>query len=114
MPRGRPVKSQIRQNVIELLFYLKQGYGYNIAKVYNDIFPQVHQRSIYYHLRKGVATGEFIVHEIKEEKGEFSWGQKVEKTYYALGKEALIKGNKDVAKHFSQKKSFINRVFSKN
>ena len=41
MPRGRPVKSQIRQNIIEILFYLKQGYGYNIAKVYNDIFPQV-------------------------------------------------------------------------
>ena len=113
MPRGRPVKSQIRQNIIEILFYLKQGYGYNIAKVYEEIFPSVHMRSIYYHLRKGVTTGEIIVHEIKEEKGEFSWGQKVEKTYYAIGKEAQIKGNKDVAKYFTSKKSILKKIFNR-
>ncbi len=107
MPRGRPTKSQIRQNIVEILFYLKSGYGYNISKVYNEIFPPVSQRSIYYHLRKGITTGEIQIEEIKEEKGEFSWGQKVEKTYYSLGKEASIKGNKTVQKYFAKQKSLL-------
>ena len=56
MVRGRPVKSQIRQNIIEILFYLGKGYGYQISKIYNEAIPQVTQRSVYYHLRKGVHT----------------------------------------------------------
>jgi len=48
--RGRPVKSEIRQNIVEILFYLKRAYGYDIYKVYIKIFPKVTLRSIYYHL----------------------------------------------------------------
>ena len=66
MARGRPISSQIRQNIIEILFYLKKGYGYSIARIYNEIFPPVHIRSIYYHLRKGVATKEITLEEIKD------------------------------------------------
>ena len=91
--RGRPVKSLIRQNVIEILFYLGTGYGYQIAKIYNEIFPQVTQRSIYYHLHKGVLTGEVSIHKVEQEKGDFSWGQVVEKKYYLLGKNAVANGN---------------------
>ncbi|HLC81993.1 MAG TPA: hypothetical protein VJH68_05035 [Candidatus Nanoarchaeia archaeon] len=94
--RGRPVKSQIRQNVIEILFYLGTGYGYQIAKIYNEVFPKVTQRSIYYHLRKGVLTGEVNIHKIEQEKGNFSWGQVVEKKYYLLGKNAVINGDERV------------------
>src|SRR3989344_3238794 len=86
--RGRPARSIIRQNILEILFYLKKGYGYQIARIYNEIFPKVTQRSIYYHLRKGVLTQEIIVQAIKQEQGEYSWGKVVEKTYYSLGKNA--------------------------
>jgi hypothetical protein len=88
MARGRPIKSQIRQNIIEILYFMKQGYGYDIFKVYKSIFPAVTMRVIYYHLKKGTDLGEFRVHEVKREKGEYSWGSSVEKIYYALGENA--------------------------
>lgn len=94
--RGRPVKSQIRQNIVEILYYLGRGYGYQLAKIYNEIFPQVTQRSIYYHLRKGMQTKEIEIHRIEEEKGQFSWGSVVEKKYYALGDKAEPKGNEKI------------------
>ena len=100
MARGRPIKSKIRQNIVEILFYLKRSYGYSIARVYNEVFPPVHIRSIYYHLRKGIATGEIHLEEIKEEKGDFSWGTKVEKIYYSLGSEARVVGNSQLAEYF--------------
>ena len=92
MKKGRPIGSKIRQNVVEILYYLGRGYGYHIAKIYNEVFPKVTQRSVYYHLKKGVLTGEIAVHKIEEEKGEFSWGQTVEKTYYMLGGKAQPRG----------------------
>lgn len=99
MTKGRPVTSVIRQNIVEILFYLHQGYGYQIAKIYNAVFPPVTQRSIYYHLKKGQSTKEIIVHKIEQEKGDFSWGPTVEKIYYSLGELAVPKGN-DKIKQF--------------
>jgi hypothetical protein len=96
MTRGRPIKSQIRQNIIEILFYLGKGYGYEISKIYNEIFPQVTQRSIYYHLRKGTQTKEININKIKKESGDFSWGSSVEKIYYELGDNAKPKGETKV------------------
>ncbi|MBW3022873.1 hypothetical protein KY308_02120 [Candidatus Woesearchaeota archaeon] len=86
--RGRPVKSQIRQNIVEILHFLGEGYGYDIYKVYMEVFPKCTQKSIYYHLKKGLVTGEFIIKRVEKEKGDFSWGGEVEKTYYALGPKA--------------------------
>ncbi|MBS3140139.1 hypothetical protein J4479_03980 [Candidatus Woesearchaeota archaeon] len=97
--RGRPTKSIIRQNILEILFYLKKGYGYQIARIYNEVFPQVTQRSIYYHLRKGVLTQEITVQAIEQEQGEFSWGKMVEKTYYSLGEKANPERNERVEKY---------------
>lgn len=88
MGRGRPIKSQIRQNIVEILYFMKQGYGYNIFKTYKSIFPAVTMRVIYYHLKKGSDLGEFKVHGIKKEEGNYSWGKSVEKIYYALGDNA--------------------------
>lgn len=105
MPLGRPVRSQIRQNVVEILFYLGNGYGYKIAKIYNDIFPKVTQRSIYYHLRKGIQTKEIEIHKIEEENGNFSWGRLVEKKYYSLGKFALPKGEDKVKEYLKRDNS---------
>src|SRR3989344_2303241 len=102
MKRGRPVKSQIRQNIVEILYHLKKGYGYQIAKLYNEIFSPVTQRSIYYHLRKGIETKEIEVHQIQQEEGNFSWGKMVEKIYYTLGGTAEPKGEKQVQEHIQR------------
>ena len=96
MKKGRPTKSMIRQNVVEILCFLRKGYGYQIAKIYNEIFPQVTQRSIYYHLRKGIETKEIKRHKIEQEQGNFSWGSTVEKIYYTLGEEANPHGDERV------------------
>ena len=99
MVKGRPIKSQIRQNVVEILYYLGEGYGYQIAKMYNEVFPHATQRSIYYNLQKGLLTKEIEVHKIEEERGEFSWGTVVEKKYYMLGKNAEPKGEKRIKEY---------------
>lgn len=102
--RGRPVGSAIRQNIVEILFYMKEGYGYDISKAYLDIFPKVTMRVIYYHLNKGVETKEFKISKIKSEKGDYSWGPQAQKTYYKLGPAANPVGLPKVEKYFLTKK----------
>ena len=103
MPKGRPIKSEIRQNIIEILYFMKQGYGYEIYKAYIRIFPKVTMRSIYYHLKKGTALGEFKVDKVEKEKGEYSWGGEAEKTYYALSSNAKPTGNEKARGYFKKK-----------
>ena len=102
MNSGRPVGSVIRQNILEILFYLGKGYGYQISKIYNEIFPQVTQRSIYYHLNKGLLTQEIAIKGVEQEKGDFSWRSEVEKKFYMLGKNALAKGDKRVQEYLEK------------
>ncbi len=99
MPRGRPTSSVIRQNIIEILFHLGKGYGYQISKIYNETFPTVTQRVIYYHLRKGLQTKEISQHSVQRERGDFSWGQEVEKKIYTLGEAAKPCGEVRVKIH---------------
>ena len=103
MPRGRPVKSQIRQNIVEIIYFMKEGYGYEIYKAYRDIFPSVTMRSIYYHLNKGVETEEFKIAGVKKEQGEYSWGNTVTKTYYALGPKAKPSMKEEVKAYFDKR-----------
>ena len=88
--------------MVEILYYLGEGYGYQIAKMYNEIFPTVTQRSVYYHLRKGISTKEIEMQKVEQEKGEFSWGNIVEKKYYVLGRNAEPKGEKRVKEFLSR------------
>ncbi|MFC1801375.1 hypothetical protein ACFLZB_02835 [Nanoarchaeota archaeon] len=104
MPKGRPPQSSIRQNIMEILFYLPQGYGYQIGKIYNSIFPKATLRVIYYHLKKGCDLEEFKVKKVEFEKGDYSWGPTAQKTYYSLGKKAQPQGLKHV-KAFLEKKN---------
>ncbi len=104
MKMARPPKSELRQNIVEILYFMKKGYGYDIARIYNKIFPKVTMRSVYYHLRKGVALEEIKVNQIKSEKGQYSWGQEAEKVYYELGKNATPKIDKRVEKFFRKLK----------
>ena len=103
MTRGRPTKSEIRQNIVDILFFMKKGYGYDIYKAYTEIFPKPTLRVIYYHLKKGLELEEFKIAEIKQEKGEYSWGANAEKIYYKLGPNAAPSGNVRIRKHFEKK-----------
>lgn len=103
MRRGRPVASKIRANIIEILYFLKEGYGYDIHKIYLEIFGKVAQKSIYYNLNKGMDTEEFILVEARKETGDFSWGTTVQKNIYSLGPNANAQINKDVKKYFDKK-----------
>ncbi|MBD3202744.1 hypothetical protein GF327_00485 [Candidatus Woesearchaeota archaeon] len=100
--RGRPADSNIRRNIVEILNYIKKGYGYEIYKIYRNFFPKVTMRSIYYHLNKGVELGIFKIENIEQEKGEYSWGESAKKIYYTLGKNAKPRGNMDL-KEFLEK-----------
>jgi hypothetical protein len=104
MTRGRPVKSQIRQNIIELIYVIGKAYGYQIHKVYNEIYPQCTREVVYYNLRKGVALNEFKIEEIKLEKGNYSWGSVVEKKYYVLCRNAKPKGDSRIKEYLDKKK----------
>lgn len=88
MGRGRPIGSSIRQNMIEILYYLGKAYGYEIFKSYKAIYPAVTLRVMYYHLRKGVELGEFRSERAVVEEGIYSWGKSTERIYYKLGPNA--------------------------
>lgn len=104
MKRGRPVASDIRQNIVEILYFMGKGYGYEIYKIYKSIFPSCTMKSIYYHLAKGVDLGEFELEEVKKEKGKYSWGNEVEKKYYKLGSAAKPRMDSRVKEFFDKRK----------
>jgi len=83
---------------------MKKGHGYEIYQHYINIFPKVTMRSIYYHLKKGVALEEIKVHKIQTEKGDYSWGNTAEKIYYELGKNAELRNDNRVKGYFEKKK----------
>ena len=101
--RGRPVQSQIRQNIIEILAHLGEGYGYQISLLYNQIFPACTMRSVHYHLKKGLETQEFTVKRIVKEEGKYSWGAHAEKIYYGLGENAKLKMEQRAAAFFEKR-----------
>ncbi len=103
MARGRPVKSVIRQNIVEILFFKSPLYAYQIYKIYVEIFPEVTMRSIYYHLKKGLSTEEFKVEKVEKQKGDYSWGSEVERTYYSLGEKAEPKIDNRIKEYLEEK-----------
>lgn len=104
MRAGRPIRSDIRQNIVEILKYGK-SYGYQIYKVYVQIYPKVTLRSIYYHLKKGQETGEINLVGKEKRVGDFSWGGEANYTYYSLGQNATPNNDPLVKKYFESKKS---------
>ncbi len=89
--RGRPTHSLIRQHLIDILAVVGKEYGYRLHKLHSELFSPCTRELIYYHLRKGVLLGEFILIEVKQEKGDYSWGESVEKRYYTLGENAVVR-----------------------
>jgi hypothetical protein len=107
--RGRPIGSSIRQNLVEILYFRKKAYGYELYKDYCELFPEVTLRVIYYHLKKGVSLKEFELESIKMEKGDYSWGGEAEKKYYKLGSEAHVKADRRVKSYFEKKAKATKR-----
>lgn len=102
MGRGRPTRSEIRQNMIEILYFLGKAYGYEIYKAYKEIFPQVTLRVMYYHLKKGIDLGEFKQEKIVVEEGKYSWGGTVERIYYSLGSKARPRMDEKVRAYYKK------------
>jgi hypothetical protein len=107
MRRGRPVGSSVRQNVLEILHVLGRAHGYQIYKVYKDLFPKVTLRVIYYHLKKGQDLGELVIDRVEKEQGDYSWGTEAEKIYYKLGPKADISGDERVKNYIEAKKRHV-------
>ncbi len=105
MARGRPLKSEIRQNIIDILHYMKRGYGYEIYRIYISVFPKCTIEVVYYHLKKGVTLDEFRVERVSQERGDFSWGPIAEKTYYSLGPNAVPRINRRLENHIKKQKN---------
>ena len=101
--RGRKVGSQIRDNIVELLFFVKEGYGYDLYKKYVKVFGNASMRSVYYNLNKGVELGTFKVKKIEKIKGDYSWGDGVQRTVYELDKGAAPKGDKTIKSKINEK-----------
>jgi hypothetical protein len=108
MKRGRPVRSDVRQNIVNILSVIKEGYGYEIYRIYKGIFPSCTMRLIYYHLKKGIETGEIKIKDVRKEKGNFSWGGEVEKTYYCLGENASPRNDERIKSAFEKIKNQRN------
>lgn len=100
--RGRPLGSEVRQNVIDVLSHMGKAYGYQIHKVYKDLFPPVTLRTIYYHLKKAKSLGLVKVEKIQTTEGNYSWGTTAEKTFYSLTTKAKARPRKEVEAYFSK------------
>jgi DNA-binding PadR family transcriptional regulator len=81
---GRPQISKIRERLCEILSCIDKASGYDLHKIYVEVYGKVTIRSIYYNLHTGVLIGYFNIESIKQEQGEFSWGTEVEKKYYSI------------------------------
>lgn len=100
--------TQVRRNLVELLFFLKEGYAYELYQHYVQVYPKVTRRLIYYHLAKGVLSGEFVETARRREEGEYTWGTSAEKIYYGLGPEAKPFGDPRIQRYMEE---MISRAY---
>ena len=88
--KGRPVGSIIRNRIAAIISHVGSGYGYEIYKIYKEIFGKTHIRTIYYNLKKGIEKEEILLLRVENELGKYSWGNEVQKIYYIIGPYASI------------------------
>jgi hypothetical protein len=87
---ARLAKSEIREKITSILFFGKSMYGYEIAKLYNQIFSRVSTRVIYYHLHKGCQLEIYDVDKQTKKQGDFSWGETSTIILYKLSQKAIV------------------------
>lgn len=100
MPAGRPLKSIVRERLVEILYLGGKMTAYDAHKHYIALFGATTRRNVYYQLEKGAVLNLFSIKQVVEEKGDYSWGETTRKVYYVLGKAALPKLDKHVKKYF--------------
>ncbi len=83
--KGRPVGNKMRKQIGVLLDKINYSYGYEIYKLYKELFGDTKIRNIYYNLKKGVLEGEYVLIEVKKELGNYTWGGETERVYYTTG-----------------------------
>jgi len=83
--KGRPEGSIVRNRLVQMLQVLGTSYGYELYNHYREVFGNVHIRTIYYNLKKGIEKEEIIVVDVAREIGDYSWGDEVQKVYYTAG-----------------------------
>ena len=110
MGRGRPVGSDIRQRLIDILAVKGQAYGYELHKIYCELFPPCTREVVYYHMRTGVKLGQFVIDKVVDEKGEYSWGPTVQKTYYRIGPAAQPRQNEAIDRNLKARKLSSDKV----
>ena len=99
--RGRVVGSAIRDNLVELLFFLDKAHAYELYKHYKKVFGPVSIRSIYYNLTKGKDLGVFEIKEIQKVEGNFSWGPQAQRIIFSLTDKAEPKQDTKVKQALS-------------
>lgn len=100
--RGRQPGSVIRDNMIEILYFLGPSYGYDLYKKYKKAFGPVSLRSIYHHLAKGCDIGVFELRGVVKIEGEFSWGAGVQRRLFGLTSAAQPKGDPKIKEALNQ------------
>lgn len=104
MPR-KP-KSIIRENIKKILSVVEEINGYDLYKIYIEVYPKVTMRSIYYNLTKGQELNEFKIKRVIEEEGDFSWGSTSRKVFYKIN-------TVDVPMILNREKSQIIKAYKK-
>ncbi|MCF7798346.1 hypothetical protein K9M74_00415 [Candidatus Woesearchaeota archaeon] len=99
MGRGRPSKSIVRDRLVEIIFVAGKMTAYDAYKHYIRLFGKASQRNIYYQLQRGEAMGIFS-REVKDEQGDYTWGNTAQKVYYSLTDQAQPRINKEVRSYF--------------
>ena len=62
-------------------------YGYEIYKVYKEVYGDVLLRSIYYNLKKALEEGSIEVKKVVGVLGDFTWGPETDRVYYVVKKD---------------------------
>ena len=106
---GRPVKSEIRERIIDILYVIKEAYGYEIYRYYKNLFPKITLRSIYYNLEKGVSLEEIEVSRTEKTEGKYSWGSVSERNYYCIGKNARANPDAEMIRKISRLKTELKK-----
>jgi hypothetical protein len=108
---ARKAGSPIRTNIICILAALKKANGYQIYKVYKQLYAPCSLRVIYYHLQRGVQYGLFVIDSVVETKGSYSWGTTSQQAFYRL--EPSVKPATILSEHHVQSLLYDQRDVKK-
>lgn len=110
--RGRPLKTETREKIASILAAVGQSYGYELYKFYEQVFGKINLRNLYYNIKKGLELGEFIIVDIRQEVGSYTWGGATQHIYYAVGPYARTYATtdrqKELLKNLPQKETKID------